>query len=286
MSVGDFIREIVVGIDGSNESRAALRWAFDLAAAVPVQLRVVQAWSYSRLSVVPGTAEPAPREEMDSRTAKDLAETVEDTLGSVPPNVRLHVVRGLATEALLREVGPDSVLVVGTRGMGGFKGMLVGSVSRACIEHAPCPVVIMRDHRPVGSGVILVGIDGSRGAVRALTWAGLLAQLMAARVSVIHAWETKSAEVRPRLHRRLEATAQTTVERWVVDAGTGGEAIAIEGDARAKLVEFAERLKADLIVVGRRGTSSLTGIATGGVTSYLVSNSPIPVAVLPPPADA
>jgi nucleotide-binding universal stress UspA family protein len=281
----DFIREVVVGVDGSAESRAALRWACDLATAAPAQLRAVQAWSYSWLTVVPGTAEPAPREEMDSRTAKELAEIVEETLGSIPPNVRLQVVRGQASEALLREVGPGSLLVVGTRGMGGFKGMLVGSVSRTCIEHAPCPVVLMRDYRPAGSGVILVGADGSRGATRALTWASFLAQLMAARVTVVHAWETTSAEVRPRLHRRLQATAQKSVERWVADAGTGGEALSVEGDPRAKLVESAARLKADLIVVGRRGSSNLTGIATGGVTSYLVSNSPIPVAVLPPPAD-
>jgi nucleotide-binding universal stress UspA family protein len=279
--------EFVVGLDGSDESVLALRWAVAVAQLADAPVRAVEAWQYPKLSVVPGMAPLGSPEEMDEHTAADLRDLVTKTLGSVPPSVSLEALRGPAAGAILQTLTPDSVLVLGTRGRGGFKGLVLGSVSRESIEYAPCPVVIVRHDRPPvdRKSVILVGKDGSEGAASALDWAIALGQMTGARVAAVYAWDAGVSEVNPRLHQRPRAEAQSSVEGWTAESRADVGSIEVEGEPRAKLTELAQRLDAKLIVVGRRGTSRLRGLRTGGVTSYLVSNSPTTVAVIPPVTD-
>jgi nucleotide-binding universal stress UspA family protein len=280
--------ELVVGLDGSDESCLALRWAVAVAELSKAPVRAVEAWTYPRLSVLPGTTALVAPAEMDDRTIGDLRDLVTKVLGYLPSFVSLEALRGPAAAAILQTLTPGSVLVLGTRGRGGFAGLLLGSVSRECIEYAPCPVVVVRHDRPPvdRDGVILVGKDGSEGAAKALDWAITIGRLTGAGVAAVYAWQTGSSEVNPRLHQRLRAEAQSSVEGWIAERGATVGSIEVEGDARGKLVELAERMKAKLIVVGRRGTSPLRGLGAGGVTSYLVSNSPTTIAVIPPVADS
>ena len=279
------MKELVVGLDGSRDSRRALRWAAALADRAAVPLRAIEAWSYPALTVVPGWSELVSPSEMDDRTVDGIRALVASELGEVPAFVTAEARRGPAARAILGAVGPDSVLVLGSRGRGGFAGLLLGSVSRECIEHAQCPVVIAREDDPPtpGDTVILVGKDGSENSARALEWAGTVGQLTGAAVVAAYVWQVTSAEVKPQLHRRLRAEAGATVERWLAEGPHSTASVEAEGDPRTKLVELAERMDAKLVVVGRRGTSRLRGLATGGVSSYLVSNSPTTVAVIPPP---
>ena len=279
--------EFVVGLDGSEESELALRWTVGVASLANAPVRAVEAWGYPKLSVVPGTRSLVSPAEMDERTAEDVRDLVTKVLGVVPRSLSIEALRGPAAGAILQTLTPESVLVLGSRGRGGFKGLLLGSVSRECIEYATCPVVIVRHDRPPvdRDSVILVGKDGSDGAAKALDWAVTFGQLTGARVAAAYAWEAGVSEVRPRLHQRLRAEAQSSVEDWISGSGPEVGSIEVEGEARAKLVELAERLDAKLIVVGRRGTSRLRGLRTGGVTSYLVSNSPTTVAIVPPVTD-
>src|SRR5262249_18553413 len=137
---------------------------------------------------------------------------VASVLGEVPEFVTPEARRGPAARAILRAVSPDSVLVLGSRGRGGFAGLLLGSVSRECIEHANCPVVIARDDDPptAGDSVILVGKDGSENSARALEWAGTMGKLTGTAVVALYVWQPTSAEVKPQLHRRLRAEARST----------------------------------------------------------------------------
>jgi nucleotide-binding universal stress UspA family protein len=278
------MNELVVGIDGSRDSHRALRWAANLAARAAVPLRAVEAWSYPPLTIVPGWSDLVSPSEMDKRTDDDIRAVVASVLGEVPDFVTTEALRGPAARAILRTVDPDSVLVLGSRGRGGFAGLLLGSVSRECIEHAHCPVVIARDDDlpTADDSVILVGKDGSENSAQALEWADTIGQLTGAAVVAVYVWQTTSSEVRPRLHQRLRAEARATVEQWIADGLHSADSVATEGDPRTKLVELAHRRDAKLVVVGRRGTSRLRGLATGGVSSYLVSHSPATVAVIPP----
>jgi nucleotide-binding universal stress UspA family protein len=247
-------------------------------------LRALAAWSYPSLSVVPGWSNLVSPAEMDERTVAETRDVVTSELGEVPRFVTTEALRGPAARAIIGAVGPDSVLVLGSRGRGGFAGLLLGSVSRECIEYAHCPVVIARNDGPAtaADGVILVGKDGSENSARALEWAGTVGQLTGAPVVAVYAWQTTSAEVRPQYHRRLRAEARATVEQWIADGTHAADSLEAEGDPRTALIALAERMDARLVVVGRRGTSRLRGLATGGVSSYLVSNSPATVAVIPP----
>jgi nucleotide-binding universal stress UspA family protein len=280
------VDEIVVGIDGSDESRLALRWALAVAQPASTPVRVVESWSYPRLSVVSGAGDLAPPEEMDRRAVEDLEAVVADECGHVPDHVWAEALRGSPAGALLQAVTPQSMLVLGSRGVGGFTGLLLGSVSRECAAHAPCPVVVVRGEEPVlePGSLIVVGKDGSPGAATALEWAVGLGATKGAEVVTVHAWQPAASEVRPRLAERLKSSAQAAVEAWTEEVSDGLRAIEVEGDPRDRLVDVAQATKARLIVVGRGEPGGIGGRRMGGVAGALLEDSPSPVAVIPPPA--
>jgi nucleotide-binding universal stress UspA family protein len=138
------VERIVVGVDGSDCSRHALRWAHDEAALRGVELVVVMAWSYLEQHHVGGSSEFRPEYER-SDAAAALDEIIREELGDdVGVVVRPHPVNDLPAAALLDTVAPDDLLVVGSSGRGGFRGMLLGSVSQHCVSHAVCPVLVVR----------------------------------------------------------------------------------------------------------------------------------------------
>jgi nucleotide-binding universal stress UspA family protein len=137
---------IVVGVDGSAASRAALRWALGQAELTGAAIDAVVAWQYP---VATGGYAWAPVAVMDSSDLQEAAEkTLADEVGEVTGGstvqVRSRVVEGIAAQALLAASVGAELLVVGSRGHGGFAGALLGSVSQHCVHHATCPVVIIR----------------------------------------------------------------------------------------------------------------------------------------------
>ena len=133
-------RRVVVGVDGSASSRAALRRAAEEAAAHGAQLDVVMAWSL--LDRV--TDAPFDPQYGVSQARAELERLVEDELGPGHPPVSYRVENDLPVRALLAAADGAWLLVVGSRGLGGFKGMLLGSVSSQLAHHAPCPLLIVR----------------------------------------------------------------------------------------------------------------------------------------------
>ncbi|HSP29279.1 MAG TPA: universal stress protein, partial [Ilumatobacteraceae bacterium] len=170
--------DIIVGVDGSDGSRAALRWAARTAAALGTGLRAVGAWQYPAAAATPaGPATLPGPDDMDQRTCDDLRALVREELGAGADRVDVEAGRGPAAPVLLgaARAGAD-MLVVGARGLGGFTGLLLGSVSQQCVEHSPCPIVVLRGGHDVSDGPIVVGLDGSKGASRALEWTIELAE--------------------------------------------------------------------------------------------------------------
>jgi nucleotide-binding universal stress UspA family protein len=132
---------VVVGVDGSPESRQALRWASQFAAATGAHLVTVAAWEYpptAGWAAWPAEWDPAAI----SRT--ELVKSVHEVFGTDPPkDIELIVRQGNPAAVLLKESKGAAMLVVGSRGHGGFTGMLLGSVSANVAEHADCPVLVM-----------------------------------------------------------------------------------------------------------------------------------------------
>lgn len=139
---------ILVGVDGSDSARAALGWALAEAQARGERVRLVTVWETHVYAYAPGFVPPVTPEFDDSfeRAAKDAVDETLAALGDDVAGLEIErrIVRGAAAEVLVTEAADADLLVVGSRGHGGFAGLLLGSVSQACAQHAPCPVVIVR----------------------------------------------------------------------------------------------------------------------------------------------
>ena len=135
---------IVVGVDGSGSSRAALRSALEQARLTGAPVDAVMAWRYSDIWA------PAAGCDVDfsGQAEKELAEILKQEAGEEPGMpVNPVVAEGQAAEVLLGTARDADLLVVGSRGRGGFTSMMVGSVSLHCVLHARCPVLVLRDGR-------------------------------------------------------------------------------------------------------------------------------------------
>lgn len=133
---------VVVGVDGSPQALAALRWAAQYAQASGAALRAVTAWRYpTTYGIAPDWSEA----HFAADAAEQLRASVSAALGDSPPVlVETAVIEGRPAPVLLAEARDADLLVVGSHGRGHFAGMLVGSVSTHCVEHAACPVVVVR----------------------------------------------------------------------------------------------------------------------------------------------
>lgn len=142
---------IVVGVDGSAESIDALRWALEEACLRHSRLRAVHAWSYPIAFAGPGFSAPLDAELIDDlrRNADQVLERALEEAGTAGAEVEIEraAPEGPAAQMLVEAAGNAELLVVGSRGHGGFAGLLLGSVSQQCAHHAPCPIVIVRGAR-------------------------------------------------------------------------------------------------------------------------------------------
>ena len=140
-------RRIVVGVDGSAHSKTALRWAITQARLIDATVEAVSSWQDPALIGYSYGGAPVRYEgdSMATITEKVLAETVADVAGQqdTPVEIRTRVVQGHPVQVLLEAAIGARMLVLGSRGHGTFAGMLLGSVSQHCVQHAPCPVVVV-----------------------------------------------------------------------------------------------------------------------------------------------
>jgi nucleotide-binding universal stress UspA family protein len=135
---------VVVGVDGSEASRDALRWAIRYARMTGATVRAITVWHFpASFGWGPVPAVPEMDLEADARAAlKETIEAAADT--GEPVTIQTEVVEGPPALMLLRAAAHADLLVVGSRGHGAFAGMLLGSVSEHCVHHATCPVMVIR----------------------------------------------------------------------------------------------------------------------------------------------
>ena len=145
---------VVVGVDGSEPSKQALRWAQFIARTTASTLEVVAAWQpytaygWMGAGMAPMTTDWDPAQEAE----KALTATIDEVFGPQrPAGLQLIVREGYAAHVLLEASHGARMLVVGSRGHGGFTGLLLGSVSAACTEHATCPVLVLHGNTPAPS---------------------------------------------------------------------------------------------------------------------------------------
>jgi nucleotide-binding universal stress UspA family protein len=284
----------VVGVDGSSAAEPALRWAAIEAVDRGDSLEVVHAWRVPVSGYPYGgmytDSQPFEREGHDvlDRAVASLAEF--DACGL---EVRTVLVEEDAATGLLRVSEGADLLVVGSRGHGGFVGLLMGSVSQHCVSHAPCSVAVIPPRwQPTGAGRIVVGVDGSEASYGALHWAVAEAARRGASLDVVNAYEYDrlGAPIGAMVvvdQDELEKASRALVEEMVAGAlGRGGprpsavEVIPSSSGAARALIESAKG--ADLLVVGSRGRGSVRGLLLGSVSQQCVHHAKCPVVVTRP----
>jgi nucleotide-binding universal stress UspA family protein len=285
------VGRIVVGVDGSAGGTKALRWAAREGRVRGWPVTALMAWGLLDQHHVIGAEGFDPHYgEAEARASPDRY--VDDALDAQGAAVDdRQVVCDLPVAALLDASTGADLLVVGSRGLGGFRGLLLGSVSERCIAHARCPIVVVRSARDRFDtfGRVVVGIDGSDNAVLALHWAMEEARVHQASIEVIHAltlaYAGEVVAVRSFDAAAVEAAANQMVDEMLAAVDTTGlegritRRLTVDGPA-ATVVEAAA--SADLVVVGSRGHGGLKGMLLGSVSHQVVHHSPCPVLVVPP----
>jgi len=144
------IDRIVVGIDGSEQSKLALRWAGTLSTWTGAPILAVTTWHIpASYAWAAGSSYVPPGIDLQADAERMQKELLAEILADQPSlDVQTLVREGSAAQVLLEHCGAASLLVVGSRGHGGFAGLLLGSVSSYCAEHAGCPVLVVHGDRP------------------------------------------------------------------------------------------------------------------------------------------
>ncbi len=292
-------RSIVVGADGSEGADRAVAWAAREAVTTAATLRIVNVWSLPAL-MWPATEGFAYIDPADARVSAvailDRARAVASkAVGSLTLQVEITEVRGGAAEQLLAQSADADLLVVGTRGHGGFAGLVLGSVATTCAHHSSVPLaVIGPDAAPAGTGEIVVGVDGSPGGRSALRWAAAEAGRVDAGLRVVHGWEIPVASGPEALDAGwdpdLDEAAQHGLERLVAEelAGTSPRPVV---EVTAVLLSAPEALiseskSAALLVVGSRGRGGFRELLLGSVSQHTLHHSACPVVIVPTAAQA
>jgi nucleotide-binding universal stress UspA family protein len=284
------MRSVLAGVDGSEDSRTALRWAAVLADALRLPLRVLWAWQYPIDAVLTvGKIELPSPVRFDELVERQLSDLVAEVLGDRAVDVVLEVRRGSAAAALLDTAknGPATI-VVGSRGLGGFKGLLLGSVSRQLAEHAPCPITIVRHMAPVPPvrlETIVAGTDGSEDAARGLRYAADIASKAGAELVVAHATGPRQAAYPLGVPPQADLDVRwERVEEWcdpLRAMGVDYEIAVVEGDTRMALLDLARDRAADLLVIGSRGHGPVGQLLLGSVATSLAQHSELPLTIVP-----
>jgi nucleotide-binding universal stress UspA family protein len=286
---------IVVGFDGSPPSHRALRWAAAEATQRGVRLDVVHAWTAPYpLSTNEVFRDPSTFEQ----SARNFLDRAVSSIASDDPACDVHpvLVNDNAASALLQVAEGAELLVVGSRGHGGFTGLLLGSVSQHCVHHARCPVVVIPPAwSAVGHSRIVVGVDDSEPSYAALHWAIAAAGRRGARLEIINAFDYpqpvtpigplatfdfdgQEMASRQALRRMVEPALGSAVVR----PATVDLLVVADRAARA-LIEAAHG--ADLLVVGSRGRGGFHGLLLGSTSQQCVHHAPCPVVVVRPMAN-
>lgn len=285
-------KPVVVAVDGSESALRATRWAADEARRRGRALRIVHAYQWPPIG---GPTFVLPETELESVRAAAEA-VVRDALVTVAddaPGLRCEteIVVGGAVPALRSESERAALLVLGSRGLGGFTGLLTGSVTVALAAHGRCPVAVIRDEPPA-VGPVVVGVDGSPASEAAIGFAFEEAALQGCELVAVLAWTDAIFPVGPDgieypaidwtpLAERAEELLGERLAGWSEKFPEVVVRRRIERDRPAAALLDAAK-DARLLVVGSRGRGGFVGLTLGSVSQAMLHHALCPVVVARP----
>jgi nucleotide-binding universal stress UspA family protein len=282
----DLDRPVVVGIDGSSSAASALDTAAVEALALGVPLRIVHAYVwpifYASLANVPYQSsewEPAP-------AVTAMLDTTAKRVESVHPGLVVHtsVLAGGGGPVLVEASADASLVLVGSRGVGGLAGLLAGSVAPYVAAHAHCPVIVVREGQTTvaAGGHVSVGVDGTPSSLRALRFACEWARRRGAEVEAVHAVAPDRFD-EPVPEFDLKTPAEVRLDDWVETVRHDFPTVHVRSAVvRASATDglMSASRSARLIVVGSRHRGELASLVLGSVGHSLIRRSACPVAVV------
>ncbi|MBZ5739793.1 universal stress protein [Nocardioides mangrovi] len=259
---------IVVGVDGSPSSDRALDWAIGQAVR-----------EHRQLTLAHGVADPVIVE-VARDDAVELLDRTRAYVAERAPDLAVHETTWIADPrvTLLRLAEDAALVVVGSRGRGPVRSLLLGSVSSAVSRHAPCPVVVVRPGHPglVRHGVV-VGADGTSGSTATVEAAYRQASLRHLPLTVLHcAWDRTPDDTKDDLRIRAVEPLSGLAEKFP-DVRARIE-IAYDEPA-SELIEASERM--DLVVVGAHHGGRFSTLVQGSIAQSVVEHAACPVLVIP-----
>ncbi|MFE1288491.1 universal stress protein [Streptomyces sp. NPDC058751] len=299
-------RTVTVGLDGSPESLAAVEWAAREARLRGLPVRLVNVWEPD-----PGPLAQAPllgaetHQHWSERIPREAAEGVRARHPGV--HVTVEQLSGRPAEVLLKAADDAELLVLGTRGLSGVGGFMVGSVGLAVVAHVGRPVVLVRageqaadEHLPDPTGIpsaaapfrpVVLGLDIGAPDDELTGFAFEAALLRATALRAVHSWNEPpyiayGLPADLRLNYRLaaeDAAVMTAALRTWRDKYPAVEIIedSLSGKPASHLVDASR--EASLVVVGRRIRRAAPGAHIGPVTHAVLHHATAPVAVVPHP---
>ncbi|MGO4121090.1 universal stress protein [Arthrobacter sp. YAF16] len=266
---------VAVGYDGSESSQLAVRWAADHAALRGVPLRVVHAWVWPMFTKDLGPVKGVAGSGLRHSAETILAEGVGLAHG-VDPGLAVDGVMeaGLPAQVLRRAAADASLLVVGSRGIGGVLGHLAGSVCLELAGAAPCPLMVVRRPHLPGRPVV-VGVDAAAHSSAVLADAARLAVAMGAELQLIHVDPDHGGDLAEH-GRHAPLHGAELLEYSLGEAGRLAPGLALSGtlkEGRAAAKEFVEAAEdADVLVLGTHNRGGGIGNTVSAVLHKAACN--------------
>ncbi|MFK4242575.1 universal stress protein [Micromonospora chokoriensis] len=286
-------RPVVVGVDGSPSSLVAAEHAARAAHLRSRPLHLVHGFLHPLGYGVPlnpyDLGVPAPSEDAQKMLERTATELADRWPGLV---VEVRQVAGGPGITMIEESRRADLVVVGSRGLGGFAGLLLGSVGSQVAAHAHCPVLVVRpDEQPIPvDAPVLVGVDGSESSRLAAGYAADEAALRDVPVVLVHVGPPTEGRTVPEEVEESQAAYQADAVRLLADASAAVRAehpdlVVREHPVRAAgaaqgLIEASG--DASLLVVGTRGRAGFTGMLLGSVSQAAIQHAHCPVLVAHP----
>ena len=289
---------IVVGYDGSEHSSIAVDWAAAEAASRGVMLTLAAATAVPLEGMRFGGSLLSPdaiddlleRLQEATQARADEARTAHPGL-----DIGVKVALGSPASVLVEASANADMVVVGSRGMGGFRGLLVGSVGVQVASNAACPAVVVRKPPSPTASTVVVGVDGSELSLAALDFAFDMADRRGWRVLAVHAWEIPAYDVLaapsgpPPINVEELAASE---ERAFAESLAGlrerhpdvvVDQAVVKGQSVRAILDACD--DPALIVMGTRGRGEFLGAVLGSVSQGVLHRAKVPVAVIGPGDD-